>query len=41
MRFPEFEALLGPEIPFDLAPDLLPPLLAPEGDALCPLLTYA
>ncbi len=41
VRFPEFEALLGPEIAFDLAPDLLPPLLAPESDALCPLITYA
>lgn len=41
VRFPELEALLGPEIPFDRAPDLLPPLLAPEGDALCPLITYA
>ena len=41
VRFPELEALLGPEIPFDRAPDLLPPLLAAGGDALCPLITYA
>ena len=41
VRFPELEALLGPEIPFDETPDLLPPLLAPDGDALCPMITYA
>lgn len=37
---PETEALLTHELPFEEAPNLLPALLAPGGDALCPVLKY-
>ncbi|MEM1265092.1 MAG: zinc-binding alcohol dehydrogenase [Pseudomonadota bacterium] len=39
-EWPEVDALLGPEIAFPDAPRILPPLLAPGADALCPILTY-
>ncbi|MGS4944083.1 zinc-dependent alcohol dehydrogenase [Meridianimarinicoccus sp. RP-17] len=37
---PALDALLTHDIPFDDAPDLLPALLAPGADALCPVITY-
>jgi len=37
---PALDALLTHDIPFDMAPDLLPALLAPGADALCPVVTY-
>lgn len=37
---PAVDALLPHDIPFDMAPDLLPALLAPGADALCPVITY-
>jgi threonine dehydrogenase-like Zn-dependent dehydrogenase len=37
---PWLDALLTHDIPFDDAPDLLPALLAPGADALCPVITY-
>lgn len=37
---PALDALLTHDIPFDDAPDLLPALLAPGTDALCPVITY-
>jgi len=37
---PALDALLTHDIPFDAAPDLLPALLAPGADALCPVITY-
>lgn len=37
---PALDALLTHDIPFDDAPALLPALLAPGADALCPVITY-
>ncbi len=37
---PALDALLTHDIPFDDAPALLPVLLAPGADALCPVITY-
>ncbi|MEM1362703.1 MAG: zinc-binding alcohol dehydrogenase [Pseudomonadota bacterium] len=37
---PETEILLSHELAFEEAPDLLPALLAPGSDALCPVLKY-
>jgi NADPH:quinone reductase-like Zn-dependent oxidoreductase len=37
---PALDALLTHDIPFDDAPALVPALLAPGADALCPVITY-
>lgn len=37
---PVLDALVAETLPFSEAPDRLPPLLAPGGDALCPVLIY-